>query len=137
MPLDKTNALVADLAAALKLPPIPPDDSGGFLLTVGEATDLFIYGGDDETILVVVPIAELPHDLDYGLGLYLLRTNMFNSDLTPFQVAADEQGGLILWGRLQIATLDGASLAGLIGALADRAVGIRAEAAGDEAPAPA
>ena len=99
MPLTKTRALMADLAKELKLPGLPQDDTGGFELTIGDDTTVLIYGGDDETMLVISPIGPLPDTPDYGLVSYLLRQNMFNSDVAPFQVAVDDGGGVILWAR--------------------------------------
>jgi len=93
LPLDHTRSLIADLASALKIGALPPDASGGYQLTIGGTTTLLIYGGDDETILLVAPLGKLPPKPEYGLVLYLLRANMFNSDLTPFQIAVDEAGG--------------------------------------------
>jgi Tir chaperone protein (CesT) family len=127
LPLDQTRSLVADLASALKIGALPPDASGGYQLTIGGTTTLLIYGGDDETILLIAPLGKLPRHPEYGLVLYLLRANMFNSDLTPFRVAVDGAGGLIAWGRLRIADFSGARLAALIGVLADRIEAMRAE----------
>jgi len=128
--LDRTRALAAGLAKAIGLDQVPPDDSGGYHLTVGEATDIFVYGGDDETILLVAPVATLPRSVDYGLALYLLRANMFDSDMAPFQFAADAQGGLIFWGRLRIVDFDGTSLSALIDRVAERVREFRAEVEG-------
>ena len=127
MPLDHTRSLIADLASALKIGALPPDASGGYQLTIGGTTTLLIYGGYDETILLVAPLGKLPPKPEYGLVLYLLRANMFNSDLTPFQIAVDEAGGLIAWGRLRIADFLGPRLAALVGVLAERIEAIRAE----------
>lgn len=125
MPLDHTRSLIAELATALGLPALPPEANGGFQLTIGGTTTVLIYGGDDATILVIVPLGPLPRRPDYGLVVYLLHSNMFNSDLTPFQVAVDEAGGLIVWGRLRIADFAGERLARLVGTLADRVGAMR------------
>ena len=130
MPLDRTRSLIAGLAKALKVGALPPDSSGGYQLTIG-GTPLLIYGENDETILIVAPLGKLPRKPDYGLVAYLLRANMFNSDLTPFQVALDEAGGLIVWGKPRIAEFTGARLAGLLGVLADRVEMMRREIAED------
>jgi Tir chaperone protein (CesT) family len=129
LPLDRTKALIADLATALKVASLPPDAGGGYQLTVGGTTTLLIYGGDDETILIIIPLGRLPHKPDYGLVLSFMRANMFNSDLAPFQVAADPAGMLILWGRVTIAEFTGVRLTGLIGVLADRAEAMRGDIA--------
>ena len=128
--LDRTRALIAELAKALGLPALPPDNSGGVKLTVGETTEMFLFGGDDETVLIVTPVAALPRGVGYGLALYLLRANMFDADTAPFQVAADAGGGVIFWGRLPIAELDGTMLAGLLGRVAARVEAMRSELAG-------
>lgn len=129
--LVRTRALIADLATAIGLPSLPPDDSGGFHLTIGKATDIFIYGGDDVTILIVAPVAPLPLEPEYGLVVYLLRNNLFDSDVAPFQIAVDDGGALIFWGRMTIADFNGASLAALIDRVATRVEEIRDEVAGD------
>ena len=129
--LDRTRALIADLAGAIGLPSLPPDDTGGFHLTIG-VTDVYIYGGDDETILIVSPIAPLPLQPEYGLMIYLLRNNLFDSDTAPFQIAVDQSGVLVFWGRIGIADVTGATLAELLGKVAERTSEIRAEVAGVE-----
>ena len=117
--LEKTKALIGDFAAALGLETLPPDDDGGYQVTVGDDTDVMFYGGDDETVLVVAPIAPLPRNPEYGTVMYLLRNNLFNSSIMPFQVAADDEGGLVLWARLAIADLTGDSLASIVKGLAE------------------
>ena len=133
--LDKTRALVADFAKAAGAGDMPQDDNGAFHLTVGEGTDVFIYGGDDETILVVSPVAELPKTVEYGLALYLLRVNAIDADTAPFVLGADIRGGLIFWGRLRIADFTGLSLRGLIEAIGERVAEFRAEIEGASATA--
>jgi len=128
----RTRALMAELAAAMGLAELPPDDSGGYHLTIGKKTDIFIYGGGgDETILVIAPVAPLPLEPEYGLVVYLLRNNLFDSDAAPFQIAVDDGGGLIFWGRLKIADFTGALLASVIDLVAERVEEIRAEIAGE------
>jgi hypothetical protein len=128
--LERTRALMSGLAVAIGLNALPSDDSGGFHLTVGAAVDILIYGGDDETILVVAPVAPLPLAPEYGLVLYLLRSNLFDSDVAPFQIAVDDGGALIFWGRVRIVDFDGPSLAALIDRIATRVAAIRAEVGG-------
>jgi hypothetical protein len=132
--LVRTRALIADLAAAIGLPSLPPDENGGFRLTVGEGTDVFIYGGDDETILIVSPIGPLPQQPEYGLMFFLLRNNLFDSDSAPFQIAADEAGILVFWGRVDIADLTGATLSLLLDRIAQRVNEIRKEIGGEGPP---
>lgn len=127
MALERTRELIAALATALGLPSLPQGDDGGWQLTVGGQTDVYLYGGDDVTILVIAAIAPLPQDVEYALMLWLLRRNLFDSDITPFVVAADEAGGLVLWGRLRIAEIDGATLASVIDRVAEQVETMRAE----------
>lgn len=134
--LDRTRALIAELAAALGLASLPADDDGGYHLKVGAAaSDILIYGGDDETILVVAPVAPLPTTPEYGTMVYLLRNNMFDSPLAPFQVAVDDEGALLLWGRMPIAGLTGATLASVIDGLAEQVEEMRAEVGGEDTTA--
>ena len=132
MALDRTNALMAELAKALGIAGLPPGD-GSWQLSVGDDADVFIQGGDDATILVVVPIAALPRELEYGLITYLLRRNMYDSPTAPFQVAVDDAGSLLFWGRLPTAELDGASLAAVIDGVAAAAAEMRPELLGTAA----
>jgi hypothetical protein len=105
--LDKTMALISGLASAIGLAALPRGEDGGYRIILSEDTDVLVYGGDDETILVVAPIMKLPFKSDYAVTLYLLRVNMIDSPIEPFQVAADAAGGLILWARLPVARLAG------------------------------
>ncbi len=129
--LPHTRALIAELATAIGLAALPPDDSGGFHLMIGSTADIYLYGGDDATILIVAPIGPLPEAPEYGLVTYLLRSNLFDSDVAPFQVAVDDGGVLTFWGRVRIADVDGAALAGLVERVATRVGEIRAEIGGE------
>jgi hypothetical protein len=124
--LDRTRALIADLARALGLAELPPDNDNGYKLIIRERT-LSLYGSDDESILLVAPLVPLPTDPGYGLTAYLLRKNLFQSDIAPFQVALENAGNLLIWGRLAVADLDGPTLAAVLNRLAERA----AEMAGE------
>jgi len=128
---DRTRVLIAELASAIGLPPLPPRDDGGYQFTVDEDTDVLIYGGDNETILLVAPIMALPLQPDYGLMLHLLGNNMFDSPVLPFHVAADDGGGLILWSRLPIERLDRVSLASVVNGLAQQVREMRTELLGE------
>jgi hypothetical protein len=103
--LDQTTALIRGFASAVGVAALPTEDGGGYRITVGEDTHVLVYGGDDETILIVAPIMKLPFWSDYAVALYLLRINMIDSPVEPFRVAADAAGGLILWARLPIEQL--------------------------------
>lgn len=126
--LDRTRALMAELAAVIGAADLPQDPNGGYRLSVGDATDVLVYGGDDETILVVVPLGALPLATDYAVANYLLHLNMFNADTAPFVTATDDSGTLLLWGKLAIGDFDGTRLARLFDNLAEQAVKIRGEA---------
>jgi hypothetical protein len=125
--LDKTRALIAELAKTIGLEEIPQDATGGWHLTIGDDGDAYLYGGDDVHILIVVPIAPLPTRPQFALVNYLLRSNMFDSDMAPFQIATDESAELIQWGRLVIADFDGVTLAKVIDNVSARAAEIRKE----------
>ena len=127
--LEYTRPLIADLAKTIGLPEIPQDETGGWHLTIGGDNDVYIYGGDDELILVVMPIGPLPTQPTFALMNYLFRSNMFDSDMAPFQIATDESATLIQWGRLKVADLDGTLLAKIIDNLAERATEIQGELA--------
>jgi hypothetical protein len=130
--LERTRALMDDLAGVIGVPELPQDPTGGYRLTIGDG-DVLIYGGNDEDILVVAPIGKLPVEPDYAVVSYLLQGNMFNSDYMPFVIAMDEGGALIQWAKLRIADFDGTKLATLLENLADRSAELRGEMA--EAPA--
>jgi hypothetical protein len=125
--LDLTRALIAELAKTIGLAELPRDQTGGWHLTVGETDDVYIYGGDDITFLVVMPIGPLPTRPGFALVNYLLRGNLFDSEFAPFQIATDEDATLVQWGRLAVADFDGAKLAKAIDNLADRAIEVRKE----------
>jgi hypothetical protein len=130
IPLDEITVLIGELASAIGLATPPPRDDGGYRIILGEDTDVLIYVGNDETILVIVPIMKLPFQSDYAVALYLLRVNMIDSPIEPFRAAADAAGGLVLWARLPIARLDGPSLAALTSALVEYVTDIRKELEG-------
>ncbi|HLY57339.1 MAG TPA: CesT family type III secretion system chaperone [Stellaceae bacterium] len=132
---EKSKALIAGLAAALGIPGLPPDATGGIRLTVGEATDVYLYAGDDDALLIVAPVGPMPRTPEYGLAVYLLRANMFDSDLAPFHIGIDQAGTLVMWGRAPVADFDGPKLAALVDAVAERVEDIRVEVMGEEEPA--
>ncbi|MCA8977500.1 MAG: CesT family type III secretion system chaperone [Planctomycetes bacterium] len=125
--LEHTRALYADLAKELGVPALQPDANGGIQLTIGEDITVVLYGENDERLLVVVPVAELPRSPDHGVVAWVLRRNLYDSDLAPFCIAADDDANLILWGRVPIANLTGARLAGMLDAVAAEAIRIRDE----------
>lgn len=125
--LDRTRALMAELAEVIGLPDLPQDATGGYRLVVAGETEILIYGGDDVTLLLVAPLAPLPTETAYPLANYLLRMNMFNAPTMPFTTAVDEGGAVILWGRIALADFDGTHLARLVDNLADLAADVRKE----------
>jgi hypothetical protein len=124
---DRTATLVAELAKLLRLPALARNEDGGFYLRVGRKADIYIYGGDEDMILILSPVAPLPKKPEYALMLYLLGSNSFDSDAWPFLVSVDRAGMVGFWGRVRIDDLTGASLADLIQRVADRTVKIRRE----------
>ncbi len=134
---DRTQALYADLAKALGVKALPADNTGGIELTVGQAvgqdSTVVLFAENNQTVLVAAPVLALPKQPDYGVILWLLRRNFYNSPIEPFRVACDIEGNIILWGRLPMAGLTGVSLAALIDAVAAEAARIREEVAIDEA----
>ena len=128
--LERTRELYAELAAALGLPELPPDENGGVQLDVGEDMTVILYGENDATLLVVVPIMQLPSDVSPGVTLWLLRRNFYDSGIAPFALACDTAGTLVLWGRVPMAGLTGERLAGLLDAVAAEARTVKGEVEG-------
>lgn len=124
---DRSRALYAELAAALGIGELPADNNGGVQLTIGEDTNVALFAEHDRTLLIVVPLAPLPRRIDYALTFWLLRQNLYTSDLAPFTLACDAAGTLALWGRVPLSDLTGTTLAALIDAVAAEARRIRAE----------
>ncbi len=129
-PFPKTAALYQALAATLGVPSLVPDDNGGIQLNVGKASTVVLFAQDDRELMVVVPIAALPPQPDYGVVLWLLRRNFYDSELGPFRLAADEGGSVVLWGRIPIEGMTGEALAGLVDALGGEAERVRGELGG-------
>ena len=129
--LERTRALMDDLAGVIGVPELPQDPTGGYRLTIGE-DDVLIYGATTRH-----PGGSPDRQAADGAGLrrvsYLLQSNMFNSDYMPFVIAMDEGGTLIQWAKLRIADYDGTKLATVLENLADRSAELRGEMA--EAPA--
>ncbi len=130
--LEQTRALYAALAKALGVASLPQDNDGAVALTVGEDSQVLMYGEDDTTILIVAPVAELPRRTDHGTVLWLLRRNFYDSDLAPFCVAADTGGHVVLWGRIPVAGMTGELLASLLDQLGTEARRTREELGGDD-----
>ncbi len=127
----RTQALYADLAKSLGLAALPADNNGGVQLAVGDTSTVILFAENDETLLIAAPVAALPKQPEYGLTLWLLRRNFYDSPIEPFRVSCDTEGNIVLWGRLPMAGLTGAALAALIDAVATEANRVRAEVAGE------
>lgn len=125
-----TLALFDDLAKTLALPAFKPDVAGGIQLTVGKNSRVFIFGQSDGFLLLAAPAVALPKTPDYATVQWLLHRNFYDSDLAPFRIATDAAGTVLLWGRVPVEGLTGASLAGLIDALAGEARRVHDEVLG-------
>jgi hypothetical protein len=119
--LELVRALFAELAMVLGVADLPVDNNGAVQLTVGDDTAVALFAQLDRTLLIVLPLGPLPPMTDYTLAFWLLRRNLYASDLAPFTLACDEAGTLVLWGRVPLSDLTGESLAHLIDALAAEA----------------
>ena len=129
-----TEALYADLAKSLGLDSMPADAQGSVQLSVGEASTVVLFAEDEQSVMLVSPVMALPAAIDYGRVLWLLRRNFYDSPLAPFRVGCDTAGSLVIWGRVPVAGLSGAELAGLIDAVASEADLIREEIEIDDSP---
>jgi hypothetical protein len=112
-----TRALYADLAKALGVGALPADASGSIELTIGEDATVILFAEDAFTLMLVAPVMPLPAGLDYGVVLWLMRRNFYDSPLAPFRVSCDAAGTIVLWGRVPIEGMSGSALATLIDAL--------------------
>ena len=81
------------------------------------------------TLTIVAPVMALPAQVDYGRVMWLLRLNHYDSDIAPFRVSCDEDGLLVLWGRIPTPGLTGLQLADTIDAIATQVGLIRDEVA--------
>src|SRR6266567_8538489 len=106
-------------------PPENPD--GGVSFTVGENSAVVLFGEDENTLLLVSPVASLPKTADYGVALWLLRRNFYDSPIAPFRVACDAAGSIVLWGRMPVEGMTGEQLAKILDAMATEADFIRGE----------
>jgi hypothetical protein len=126
----QTRALFSDLAKELGLPEFEPDAAGGIQLSVGSDTAVYVFGQSDGFLLLAAPAVALPKEPDYATTQWLLHRNFYDSDLAPFRIATDANGTILLWGRVPVEGMTGASLAGLVDALASEAQRIRGEVEG-------
>lgn len=134
---ESLRVLFAGIARAIGLPELPADEAGAVQIIVGDDISIILFPESDASLTIVCPVAGLPAQLDYATGLWLLRRNHYDSPTAPFRVCCDEDGLLLLWGRVPTEGASGADIAGMIDALAVEVAGIRAEVATTEAGAPA
>jgi len=125
--IETTAQLLADLAKVIGMKELVLDANKGCHLTIGDDNDAYLYDIGDARVLVVVPVAKLPLKPDYALVSYLFRSNLFDSEFTPFQIATDDDGMILQWARLNVADYDGTILAKAIDNLAARATKLRGE----------
>jgi len=92
-----TETLYADLAQTLGVAELPADASGSLELTIGEDSTVILFAEDEYSLMLVAPVMPLPANLDYGLVLWLMRRNFYDSPLAPFRVSCDAAGTLVLW----------------------------------------
>ena len=126
------QALLDSLAKTIGVDKLPENPDGGVPLTVGENTTIVLYGEDEATLMAATGVAELPKTLEYGTALWLLRRNFYDSPISPFRVACDTDGSIVLWGRIPVDGMTGEELAKLLDAMATEADFIRAEVAVDD-----
>lgn len=115
--LEKTNALYAELAKELAVKELKPNSDGGVQLSVGKNLNVYLYGDRDEALLVVMLIAPLPQTPSHALTAWLLRKNLYDSQLLPFVIATDLDANVVVWGRVPLAQLDGSKLKTMLGKL--------------------
>jgi hypothetical protein len=131
---ETTKALYVQLAKALGVSSIPADAKGLVQLDVEEDSTLALVPEDPYTLTVISPVAALPAEIDRGTLLWLMRRNFHDSPISPFRIACDAAGNLVVWGRLPIDGMSGEQLAGLLDAVAAEVRLIREEIAVDEGP---
>ena len=122
-----TATLYADLARHLGVEALPADESGSVELSLGTDTTVMLFAEDEFSLMLAAPVMPLPAGLDYGLMLWLLRRNFHDSTLAPFRVGCDAAGLIVLWGRVPVQGMTGATLARLIEALASESELVREE----------
>lgn len=122
-----TQALYAELAKALGVSELPADASGSIELTIGDDTTVIMFAEDAFSLMLVSPVMPLPAGLDYGLVLWLMRRNFYDSPLAPFRVSCDAAGTIVIWGRVPIQGMSGTALATLIDALGTESNLVREE----------
>jgi hypothetical protein len=125
--------LFAEYAKSIGAEQLPADESGMVTLSVGDDSTVVLIGEDDNSLLVMTPVAELPKTADYGTMLWLLRRNFYDSPIAPFRVSCDAAGSIVVWGRVPVDGMTADDLGGILEALAEEADFIRGEIATDGA----
>jgi hypothetical protein len=123
------EALLASLAEATGAGTPPAGADGGVQFTVGGDTNIVLFGEDPDTLLLAAPVVELPKTADYGVALWLLRQDFYDSAIAPFRLGCDQAGTLVLWGRMPVEGMTGEQLAKVLDAMATEADRIRGELA--------
>lgn len=126
------SELIAALEKTLGISQVNSDSNHSHYLTIGDS-DVFLHDDEDQ-ILIVIPVGYLPINPSRALTDALLHSNMFDSDWAPFQLATDEHSMILQWGKLRIADLSGEKLAGILSALIERIIELRAELSRCESP---
>jgi hypothetical protein len=129
---ESTRRMYAELARALGLDSLPADEQGSLQLNIGDSASVVMFAESEASLMVLSPVMPLPHTVDHGTLLWLLRRNFHDSPIAPFIVACDKAGTLVVWGRLQVEGLTGEALAGVLDALGAETDLIREELATDE-----
>ena len=129
---ESTRRLYDELAKALGLDTLEADAHGSLQLNIGDNASVVMFAESEASLMILSAVMPLPHKLDYGTVLWLLRRNFHDSPIAPFTVACDKAGSIVVWGRVPVAGLSGETLAGLLDALGAETDLIREELATDE-----
>ena len=129
---ESTRRLYDELAKALGLDVLEADANGSLQLNIGDSASVVMFAESEASLMILSAVMPLPHKLDYGTVLWLLRRNFHDSPIAPFTVACDKAGSIVVWGRVPVAGLNGETLAGLLDALGAETDLIREELATDE-----
>ena len=124
---DYIKPLYADLAKAVGVKGLTPDENGTLLLDLSEDVTISIFAESSIAIMLATAAMALPTAVDYGRVLWLLRRNFHDSPIAPFRIACDQDGAIVVWGRVPVDGLTGQQLAALAKSLADEVALIREE----------
>jgi len=124
---DYVKALYADLAEAVGVEALTPDANGTVNIDLDTDVTVSVFAESPVAIMLAAAVLPLPQAVDYARALWLLRRNFHDSPIAPFRVACDEDGALVVWGRVPVEGLTGAQLAALIASVAEEVSLIREE----------